>query len=67
VEEKYKKVKLVCISSSQITSLCNETTMGVSCEREWMGEWGEGVEGGDIGGSEEEGRYVEEIKSNRWI
>jgi hypothetical protein len=46
MEEKYKKVKLIYTSSSQITSFCNETTNGVSCERErgelggrgWKGE-----------------------------
>jgi hypothetical protein len=44
VKEKYKKIKLVYTSSSRITSICNETTNGVSCGR----ERGEGVEEGDM-------------------
>jgi hypothetical protein len=36
----------------------------VTCEREKVGE---GVEWGDIGGREVEGRYFEEIKCSRWI
>jgi hypothetical protein len=42
VEEKYKKVKLVYTSSSKITNLYNETTNGVSCERERGGLGGRG-------------------------
>jgi hypothetical protein len=44
-KKKYKKIKLVCTSSSQITSLCNETTNGVSCERESGGMLGRGWKG----------------------
>jgi hypothetical protein len=64
VEEKYKKVRLVYTSSSQITSLCNETTNGVSYNKK-KGNEGKGVEGGDIRGKEVEGRYEEEIKDNK--
>jgi hypothetical protein len=57
----------VYTSSSQITGLCNETTNVAFCEREGWGMGGERGEGGDIGGREAKGRYVEEIKSSRWI
>jgi hypothetical protein len=60
-----KKIKLVYTCSSQITNLCNETTM-VCLEREGA-NGGEGVEEGDIEGKETERRYFKEVKGCKWI
>jgi hypothetical protein len=35
--------------------------------RERVVEWVEVLEGGDIGGREAEGRYIEDVKGSRWF